>query len=327
MGFDPLLEYSRGLQGCRKDPRADEELADSILRAGGNPDGDAVAHQWEFAGKGAGKLTLLFPSAMNVFPSYLPGPAQLAGDCVARACAACITCTVALEIIGGDPEQSAWLSRGVPDLPPEGVTQGVFAPESLWAWRGHDHGWWVCAKAAQVACEKGLLLRKPYPELGFDLTNYTKQTLRLGGAREPGAGWLRESQKHVVRTAANVTGREQVRDFLSQGYCLFAASSLGFSRTRDENGVSKQQGSWAMARHLIGYDDRAETVRLHGQPLVLWQHSWNRWNSGPRRIYGTDIDIPEGSFWAIASTVDACSCIAMSDVPGWPPRKLRSYGS
>lgn len=327
MAFNPLAEYSRGLQGCRKDPRADEEFADSILRAGGNPDGDAVAHQWEFAGKGEGKLTLLFPEAMSVFPSYLPGPAQLTGDCVARACAACITCTTALEIASGSPDPVTGRVEGKPELPAEGVSQGVIAPESLWAWRGYDRDGWICSRAAQVACEKGFLLRKPYPELRFDLTKYTKQTLRLGGSRTPGSDWLEESQKHVVRTATNVKGREQVRDFLAQGYCVFNCSSLGFSRTRDENGFSRQQGSWAHAQHWIGYDDRPEIHRIYGQALALWQNSWNRWNSGPRRIYGTNIDIPEGAFWALASTIDRCSCIALSDVAGWPPRKLKTYGA
>jgi hypothetical protein len=327
MPFDPLKEYSAGLRGAFSDPRSDEEFEDSILRAGGNPDGGEVAHQWEFAGRGEGKLTMLFPEAMTVFPDYLPGPAQLTGDCVARACAACIACTTAIEIITGEPDPQTGKVEGPPDLPRQGITQGVIAPESLWAWRGYDSDGWICSKAAQVACEKGFLLRKPYPELGFDLTKYTNKTLRLGGSRAPGSEWLAESKKHVVRTATNVRGREEVRDFIAQGYCIFNCSSLGFSRTRDENGFSRQSGTWQHAQHFLAYDERPEIVRIYGQPLVLWQNSWSRWNSGPRRVRGTNVDIPEGAFWALASTIDRCRCIALSDVAGWPPRKLKSYGA
>ena len=327
MTFDPLKEYSRGLRGAIADPRSDEVFADSILRAGGNPDGDAVAHEWGFAGKGAGKLTLLFPTSMSVFPDYLPGPPQLTGDCVARAAAACLVGTTAVEIAQGKPDEVTGRIEGKPELPAEGITSGVIAPESLWAWRGYDRDGWICSRAAQVACEKGFLVRRPYENLGFDLTRYTKQTLRLGGSRAPGSDWLAESKKHVARTATTIKGREQVRDFLAAGYCVFNCSSLGFSRTRDENGFSRQTGSWAHAQHWIGYDDRDVIKQKYGQALVCWQNSWGRWNSGPRRVLGTNIDIPEGAYWALASTIDRCNCIALSNIAGWPPRKLRSYGA
>jgi len=82
------------------------------------------------------------------------------------------------------------LSDFINNMNNQGITQGVIAPESLWAWRGYDGDGWICSRAAQVACEKGFLLRKPYPELGFDLTKYTNKTLRLGGSRAPGSEWL-----------------------------------------------------------------------------------------------------------------------------------------
>jgi hypothetical protein len=44
-------------------------------------------------------------------------------------------------------------------------------------------------------------------------------------------------------------------------------------------------------------------------------------------VMGTDIDIPHGAFWALASTIDRCSCIALSSVAGWPRRQLPSYGA
>ena len=63
-------------------------------------------------------------------------------------------------------------------------------------------------------------------------------------------------------------------------------------------------GTWHHAQLFHSYDDRPETVQKYGQPLVCWQNSWSRWNSGPRRVRGTTIDIPHGSFWALAETID-----------------------
>ena len=328
MAFDPLKAYTDGLPGCRADPRADELFVDSIIRAGGDPDGGSVAHDWEIADGGRGKLTLLFPAIMQVFPECFPGPSQLTGDCTVRAAANCLLGSLGMEIYSGKPDEVTGKVEGAPELPEAGIRNGVVASESLWAWRGYDRDGWVCSAAAQVATEKGFLIRKPYDHLKIDLTNYTESTIRLGGSRPPSAEWLAESKQHTARTATVLRGREQVRDFLHAGYCVFNCSSLGFERTRDANGFSRQATQpWFHAQTWHGYDDRPETHQIYGQALVLWQNSWSRWNSGPRRVRGTDIDIPHGSYWALASTIDKCHCISLSSVAGWPRRKLMSFGA
>jgi len=325
--FDPLSAYSAGLAGCRADPRADEMFADYIIRHGGDPDGGNIAHEWEFAGKGEGKLTLLFPKVMEVFPECFPGPAQLTGDCVARAASNCLLISLGMEIAEGKPDEVTGNVEGPPDLPQAGIKNGVVSSESLWAWRGYSGDGWVCSEAAKVASEQGFLIRKPYQNLGIDLTNYTSQTLQLGGSRKPSDKWLEESKKHVARSATFVRGREQVRDFLAAGFGVFNCSALGFERTRNEDGFSRVTTVWHHAQLFHSYDDRPETVKKYGQPLVGWQNSWNAWNQGPRRVRGTDIDIPHGAYWALASTIDRCQCIALSSVAGWPRRKHTTYGA
>lgn len=325
--FDPYAEYTSGLRGCERDPRADEVFADFILRHGGDPEGEHVANDWEFASAGEGKLTLLFPTVMKVFPDCWPGPPQLTGDCVARAAAACILTSLGMEIADGKPDEVTGFIEDAPDLPAEGVKNNVVASESLWAWRGYDRNGWVCSKAAKVACEKGFLVRRPYPDLKVDLTEYSDATLTIGGSRHPGKAFEAEQQKHVVRTATFLKGREQVRDFLAAGYGVFQCSSLGFERQRNDDGVSRQTGVWQHAQHWLGYDDRPETVKKYGEALVLWSNQWGKWNRGPRKIMGTDIEIPEGCYWALASTIDRCSCIALSSVAGWPRRKHTTYGA
>jgi hypothetical protein len=325
--FSPLDAYSKGLLGCKPDPRADEEFIDLIIRKGGDPDGGNVAFSWDFQEIGKGKLTLLFPAVTGVFPDCWPGPTQLTGDCVARATSNCLLTSLGMEIASNEPDEVTGRLEGAPQLPSDGIRHSVIAAESLWAWRGYDSDGWICSKSATVATTKGFLIRKAYPELGIDLTKYTEKTIRLGGSKPPSQKWLDESSQHTARTATMLTGREQVRDFLAQGYGIFNCSSMAFERTRNEDGFSRQVGIWHHAQSFLGYDDRPEIHKKYGQALVLWNNTWAAWNTGPRRILGTNIDIPPGSYWALASTIDRAQCIALSSVAGWPRRQHTTYGA
>jgi hypothetical protein len=71
-----------------------------------------------------------------------------------------------------------------------------------------------------------------------------------------------------------------------------------------------------------GVDDRDEVKAKYGGPLVLIQNSWGEFNSGPRRIMGTNIDIPIGSFWARWSDISRRYMCAFSSVAGWPARDI-----
>jgi hypothetical protein len=48
-------------------------------------------------------------------------------------------------------------------------------------------------------------------------------------------------------------------------------------------------------------------------------------NKGGRRILGTSVDIPEGSFWAYWSDCKARYFGAHSSVNGWPAKKLPPF--
>jgi intein/homing endonuclease len=257
-------------------------------------------------------------------------------NCVGAAAANAYLGSLAQEIVDARPDEVTGKVEGPPDIPSEGVKQGVVARESIFAWRGwtepngrgKSSDGWFCSAAAKALTEKGVLVRKPYPELGFDLTKYTKQTIRLGGSTKPSDEWFAESSQYIARTATVLKGREQVRDFLAAGYAIFNCSALAFERTRDGNGVSRQRGVWHHAQAFTGYDDREITIKIYGQPLVLWTNSWGgSWNSGPRSILGTNMTIPPGSYWAMASTIDRCQCIAVSSVAGWPRRRHTTFGA
>jgi hypothetical protein len=248
-------------------------------------------------------------------------------NCVGWGCSRALLGSLSAEIYDNKPDEVTGRLEGAPELPEAGIRESVIASESLFAWRNFAGDGWVCSEAAKVACEKGFLIRKPYPDLKIDLTHYTEKTIRLGGATPPGENWLRESKQYVARTATFLKGREQIRDFLAAGFGCFVCSSLGFDRTRNEDGVSRQIGVWHHSMGLAGFDDRPETHRKYGQGLVLVVNSWAKWNSGSRKVLGTDLLIPEGCFWALADNLDRCQCIALSSVAGWPRRKHTTYGA
>jgi hypothetical protein len=53
-------------------------------------------------------------------------------------------------------------------------------------------------------------------------------------------------------------------------------------------------------------------INLYKEPLALVQNSWGNWNDGSRRIFGTKLDIPIGSFWARWSDIKNREMIAVS---------------
>lgn len=325
--FDPKAAYSAGLVGCRFDPRALELFCDLVYRTGGDPDGGRVSWEWGLEDVGKGKLVTTWLNVEQVFPGCWPGPPQVVGDCVSHGCANALLTSLACEIVSGHVDEETNRREGAPELSPEGVANVPISSESLYWWRGSSSDGWVCADAAQVAINKGFLVRREYPDLKLDLTRYSESNIRMFGQRAPSEGIAEESKRHRARTATVLNSREQVRDFLASGYGVFNCSNLGFSDERDEFGYSQQTGSWAHSQSLIGYDDRPETVQKYGEALVLWLNSWGRWNKGGRKVRGTSLLIPEGAFWAKASTIDRCRVFALSSIAGWPRHKLPTYGA
>lgn len=329
MAGDIGEKYAGGLIGCREDAESDRRFADHIRANGGDPVGGDVLYEWGLKDIGKGKLVTPWVIVEKVFPGCWPGAAQDIGDCVSHGTKNACLITLACEIYDAKPDEVTGRIEGAPEIPEEGIREGALSTEAIYWWRGHGGAnGWVCSDSArQVSTNAGLWPRKPYPELGFDLTTYSGSKATKWGGTSPPENVAKVGKEHLIRTATKVTGREQVRDFLAAGYGVFNCSSLGFSRTRDEFGFSNQSGSWAHSQCFIGYDDRPETHEKYGQALVGWINSWGKWNSGGRKVRGTELMIPEGSFWTLADTIDRCSCFALSSVAGWPRRKMPDYGA
>ena len=326
--YDVVAAYEGGYVGAYSNPEAAEALRDQIKAAGGIPDGAMACSTYKLEETGKGKLSLPFLEILKLYPDALPGGAQGRGDCVSWSTRNACLGTMCCEITSGIPDPNSNRLEGAPEVSTAARLNGVLSTEAFYNWRRHGGDGWSCAEAAQVALnDSGLWLRKKYDEIDVDFTQYSSRNAGIYGSRTPPESWRAIGKDHRVQTITEVEEYEALRDLLANGYCVSSCGSEGFSDQRDEHGVSRRRGSWAHALAYLAVDDRPETIKLYGQPLVLVQNSWGSWNDGGRRILGTTIDIPVGSFWALWSDIKNRYMVAISGVNGWPPKKLKSYGA
>lgn len=317
LGADEVQKlYESGFAGAYKD---DAAHLDFMAFCG--VDHTGVTQRYGLAGSGEGRLVIPFQFVLKHFPGCWPGPAQQRGDCVSHSTKNAALVTMACDIESGKPDEVTGIVEGVPEVDPVGIEQGVLSSEANYWYRGYSGDGWMCETAAKVACrDSALWLRNNYPELGIDLRKYSAKLAGKYGATKPPSEITETGRKHLMRSATTAESASEVRDLLANGYGFSTCGSEGYSSSRDENGVSARKGSWAHAMACIGCDDRDEIKQKYGEPLFLILNSWGKWNSGGRKILGTDIEIPEGSFWAKWSHVRNRTFIALSGANGWPNR-------
>lgn len=313
---DIQKHYESGCAGAYNDPAQHDAF---VMFAGADAYG--VTNRYGLAGAGEGRLVIPFQYVLKHFPGCWPGPAQQRGDCVSHSTKNAALVTLACDIESGKPDEVTGVVEGVPEVDPEGISQGVLSSEGIYWYRGYSGDGWSCEAAARVACQDSALwLRNDYPELGVDLRKYSGSLAGKYGRSKPPSEFTEYGRKHLMRSATEGNSADEVRDLLANGFGWTTCGGEGYSSSRDENGVSVRKGSWAHAMACIGFDDRAEIKQKYGEPLALILNSWGKWNSGGRKILGTDIEIPEGSFWARWSHVKNRTFIALSGANGWPSR-------
>ena len=265
------------------------------------------------------------------------------------------------EIIEGKPDEVSGKVEEAPKIPGLGLRQGAFSTEVGYWFRRHGGHGWSCDASANVGMkEAGLVTRDNHPEIGVDLTRYSKGNVERYGRTPPRGAIADALDDNLIRQASPITGGRKVRrDFVANGYGISSCGSEGFSDVRDKYGVARRSGSWAHALAEIAFDDRASTIKLYGQSLELLLNSWAIWNSGPRDIHdsagyvpalqaivakviGLSIDaalqwlikqdivnpdtgnvmIPKGAMWVRSGDIDRRRFIAKSSVNGWPRRAV-----
>lgn len=326
---DIVEAYEKGFVGAYSNPEASAALRAQIAAAGGIPDGAMACRTYGLEETGKGKLSLPVLEILKLYPDCLPGGAQGRGDCVSWCTRNAALGTMCTEITSGKPDSLSGKLEGAPVVSDAGRLSGVLSTEAIYNWRRHGGDGWSCAEAAQVVLnESGLWLRQNYPEIRVDFTTYSSKNAAIYGSSIPPSSWKEIGKSHRVQTVTEVENYETMRDLLANGYCISSCGGESFSDQKDDNGFSKQTAKgWAHAMAYLGVDDRDGIKQKYGEPLVLLQQSWGNWNTGGSRILGTGIDIPIGAFWVKWSAIKNRYMIAISGVNGWPPKKLKHYGS
>lgn len=287
-----------------------------------HPDGEAVCQEYGFADTAAGKLVPTWVAVETVYPGCWPASAQERGDCVSHSTRNAMLTTLVGEVVAGLPDAVSGKTEEAPAVSPEAQRDGVLATEAIYRRRGSRGDGWSCTAAVRVATSQtGAVVRRDYPGIA-DLTKYNSRW--AGGGAE--SNETDAFDDNLFREATRMESFEAIRDLLNRGFGVSSCGSEGFASTRDENGVSRKQGSWAHAMAYIGADDRAETHRKYGGPLLLVLNSWgSRWNSGPRTVMGTQLEIPVGSFWAKWSDLSRRDAYAIAGLNGWQRKELPDY--
>lgn len=319
--------YEMGYAGAWRDDDAKREAQEHVKSQGFEVTAEAAIKASDMSiHDGEGKLILLFPAVEMLYPGCWPGAAQEIGDCVSHSSKNGGLTAVCNEIAFGKPDEITGYVEGKFDISAKGITQGVLSTEFLYWWRGSNSDGWDCWTAAKMIQQNGILIRKEYPDLGIDLTEYSGSLAHKYGSKAPPSNIATEGRLHVVRTVAECNSLAEIRAMMSNGYGIASCGDEGFTSTRDENGVSARSGSWSHALAYLAIDDRPETILKYGCALILICNSWGPWNKGGRRILGTQIDIPIGTFWAKWNDIKNRQVIAYSSVAGWRRKQLPDYG-
>ena len=147
--------------------------------------------------------------------------------------------------------------------------------------------------AAKSLIGIGSLLRKKYGDV--DLAEYSVDRCRKYGSQGVGSALKTAAGEHTVSATTQVRNAVEAWSLIGNGYPINVCSNVGFSRTRDKNGVCAASGTWNHSMAITGRRTTAD-----GMKLFLIQNSWgDDWCGGP---YWQDM--PWGSFFATEPTVD-----------------------
>ena len=255
--------YEQGFVGAALPPPwVKEELHAAILERGGQVEAADACGTFGLAGSHAGELVLPYLSVLQLYPGSLPGPGQDVGDCVSQSTKNAILVTHACEVTAAAPDEVTGKMESAVEISDTGIRNGVFSTEAIYWWRRHSGHGWFCPDACKVAMnESGAWVRKDYPELGIDLTEYSGRLASKYGRTPPTGDIAEAADDHLVRNCTECSSFEEIRDLLGNGYGITSCGSEGFASTRDEWGVARKQGSWA---HAMCYSSDTEILTDSG---------------------------------------------------------------
>lgn len=180
--------------------------------------------------------------------TFIDGCGMVLKNCVSHATRNAVDITRACQIMAGSPE--SFMVRS--------------ATEGIYGFRGHGGQGMTCERAVRfVTTDGGILLRKKYDK--HDLSNYNGRLGAAWGRSGVPKDLIILAKENQVQTASNIKSVEEARDAIYNGYGVFFCSGLGFSSTRDNNGIAKRSGSWA---HAMCYSSDTEILTTRGWVFV-----------------------------------------------------------
>lgn len=142
--------YESGWCGAYFEPEEHEALMAENLALTGFSSIESAAYANGWVGSGAGKLSTPFVHVMEYFPGCWPGPAQTRGDCVSHGGKNSGLMSMSCEVAAGKPDEVTGKTEGIPEVPEEGIKQGVFSTEAIYWYRGHNGDGWFCLLPGQM---------------------------------------------------------------------------------------------------------------------------------------------------------------------------------
>ncbi len=324
MADDDIIElYEQGFVGASYDAVAAYDLRKAIMDAREEIEArDAIA-KYHLGNTGTGRLVLPYTAAMEIYPECLPGGRQRRGSCVAWCTRNAAMVSYCAHVKYGTDNFVA------PEISTDGIENGCFSTDAIYWWRGKDSDGWFCDAAARIAMTKGgLVIRKPYPSVGLDLTKYDPAMEGKWGRKPPPADVADICDNNLVKNITEVKSYEEARDMIANGYALSTCGSEAFAKKRKgPYGIcERSSGTWYHAMAIIAGDFRKDTIKKEG-PLFLVQNSWGNYlGNSHNTVYGTNQTIPEGSFWARWDDLDRRRIVAIGTSHGWPAQNLPDFG-
>lgn len=293
-----LKIYDNGFEGTLYDPTAEAALygvADTFYTA--LPQAASI---------GKGKLSTPFKFAVALDPDFGIYERQTTGDCVSHATRNGGMLDYCADVVFGETKY-----------------QGRFCTENIYGYRGHGGQGASCARLCLYTSQDGpggFLTRQKYTSedgrYSIDLSNY-KSSIGHNWGRSGTPSWLNKiAAKNKALRVFDVTSIDEARDVIAMGFGINMCSGLGFSSSRNEDGLAEQRGRWAHAMAWVAVDDTPWAHDKYGGPLFLVQNSWGRWNGGPKRN-----EQPDGSFWIRPSVARSM----INGRGGWAIASIRGY--
>ena len=310
-----IAAYESGFTGTYPDPEGANE----------QEDGNAIAGS--FGDSGAGELVVLYPEAYKASgrTGWIKGnPSQQVGDCVSHSTRNALMLSLACQVTSGN---GSW-PTDIPDSSYEKIS--AFHPTPLYLTRSNapGHGWSCPTSVSNASKYIGMVVAKDYssvPGVGVDYSKYSgSQTTKFGRGFPPD-DYVKALNGHLVESSKKVSGFENVRSMLKNGFGISTCGGEGWSGSRNEYGYAARKGSWSHALCYYGYDDTSWAHDKFGGPLILIGNSWGPSAcKGPTAIHGDKSlgEIPVNCWWARWKDCSSRHCTAISAVAGWPPAKI-----